>query len=143
MAKALAESFNRSQVSSKIYAFNDKCYVAKDYHQRQVAWETLWADGDTDMALAMKKSRSSLMTRNADRKIMIVLSDGDAGYDAMEEAFVARQNRMEVYGFFIGCDAPHETVRSFTGVFGNLSPEACVSEVCGAVQRTFANNQNR
>jgi hypothetical protein len=138
MCKAIVEAFNKARVDCKVYAYNHKTFVAKEYKTRQVSWENLYCDGKTFMGHAMDTSLRSLRARNADRKLMLVISDGDAGCMASEVAVTARTHRIETYGFFIGVPTPDEVSRTFTKAFGELSPTACVNEVCGAVRRSLA-----
>jgi hypothetical protein len=138
MCKAIVEAFNKARVDCKVYAYNHKTFVAKEYKTRQVSWENLYCDGKTYMGHAMDTSLRSLRVRNADRKLMLVISDGDAGLMASDVAVTARTHRIETYGFFIGVPTPDEVSRAFTKAFGELSPTACVNEVCGAVRRSLA-----
>jgi nitric oxide reductase activation protein len=138
MCKSIVEAFNKAKVDCKVYAYNHKTHIAKDYKTRQVSWENLYCDGKTYMGHAMETSLRSLRVRNADRKMMLVISDGDAGCMASEVAVTARTHRIETYGFFIGVPTPDEISRTFTTAFGELSPTACVNEVCGAVRRSLA-----
>lgn len=142
MTKAIVESFNKGGVDCKVYTYNDHTRIAKDYKTRQAKWDELWCGGNTNMGDAITRSIKSLSGRQADRRIMLIISDGDCGCTSSDMAQLARQSKIETYGFFIGIQPADEIKRTFTQTFGDLSPKACVGEVCGAVRRSLV-NQNR
>ena len=138
MSKSIVDAFNKGGIDCRVVLYNHNCYEAKAYHHKQAKFETLWCNGNTRLGDAMVNSLNSIRKRNADRKIIIAVSDGDAGCHAPDVAVSARNYRVETYAFFIGVGVPDEVKTSFTEAFGELSPKACVGEVCGAVRRSLA-----
>lgn len=138
MSKSIVDAFNKGGIDCRVVLYNHNSYEAKAYHQKQAKFETLWCNGNTRLGDAMAGSLNSIRKRNADRKIIIAVSDGDAGCHAPDVAVSARNYRVETYAFFIGVGVPDEVKQSFTEAFGELSPKACVGEVCGAVRRSLA-----
>lgn len=93
-----AEALKVADISRAISIFADYSVTINDTNKKQVTWADInntkhldQAGGGTNIARAIDHCKKQLERSKAENKIMIIVTDGDANYQAMETSYKAAQ----------------------------------------------------